>query len=300
VPIIFATLAFGAQGGLATMTVGFSLLLPRALMDSGHTDHALPEIAGVMVVGSLLIVVITQQRKDVETQTNLRESMRYFVRQVITSQEDERKRIAMELHDETAQDLLLACQRLDRLITREAQRLPEDVSSQLEILRSATVDTLTGLRRLTQHLRPRVFDDHGLVAAIEWLADSLQQEYGIAVRVDAGGSLPRQDADTQLILFRIAQEALHNAGRHSGATNVVVTLTYRNGRTTMAVSDNGRGFRPSEFAALAQRGKLGLLGMHERARLLGGGLEISSLPGRGTTITVRLLSDDLRRPAGPR
>jgi signal transduction histidine kinase len=295
-PVTYATLAYGARGGILTMSIGFAFLLPRAVMASGqHSDHALPEMAGVLVVGILLILVITQQRKDVEIQRATRESLRYFVRQVIRSQEDERRRIAMELHDETAQALLLTCQRLDRLVSSQGGRLPDDVASELIDLRSASVGTLTDLRRLTQHLRPRVFDDHGLVAALEWLTDSLLEDYGIVARVEVAGSLPEQTPEAQLLLFRIAQEALRNAGRHSGATHVTVSLRGRRGRTTMSVTDSGRGFsltRP--ISELAKDGKLGLLGMDERARLLGGSLDIRSLPGRGTTITVELPNDGPR------
>jgi signal transduction histidine kinase len=228
----------------------------------------------------------------VEIQRTMRESLRYFVRQVITSQEDERKRIAMELHDETAQALLLACQRLDRLVSGQGGRLPNEVTSELRDLRSAAVETLTDLRRLTQHLRPRVFDDHGLVAALEWLTDCLLDEYGIVAQVAVLGPLSEQTPEAQLLLFRIAQEALRNVGRHSGATEVEVSLHSRRGRTTVSVTDNGRGFsltRP--LSELAKSGKLGLLGMDERARLLGGSLEIRSLPDQGTTITVELPND---------
>jgi signal transduction histidine kinase len=142
---------------------------------------------------------------------------------------------------------------------------------------------------LTQHLRPRVFDDHGLVAALEWLTDGLLEDYGIVARVHVAAPLPQQTPEAQLLLFRIAQEALRNVGRHSGATQASVSLRGGRRQITMSVTDDGRGFsltRP--LSELAQTGKLGLLGMDERARLLGGSLEIRSLPGRGTTITVEL------------
>lgn len=288
-PVTYATLAFGVRGGVLAMAIGFAILLPRAVMASDHIDHALPETGGVLVVAGLLVLVITQQRRDVEIQRTMRESLRYFVRQIITSQEDERKRIAMELHDETAQALLLACQRLDRLVSRQGSRLPNEVTSELRDLRSAAVETLTDLRRFTQHLRPRVFDDHGLVAALEWLTDCLLDEYGIVAQVDVMGPLPEQTPEAQLLLFRIAQEALRNVGRHSGATKALVSLRGRRGRTRVSVTDNGRGFsltRP--LSELAKNGKLGLLGMDERARLLGGSLEIRALLGTGTTVTVEL------------
>ena len=289
IPVAYATFVFGARGGVATGAIALALLFPRAVMNSGETDHALPEMAGVTVVGGLLILAITQQIRGSETQERVRDGLRYFVRQVLTSQEDERKRIAMELHDETAQALLLSCQRLDRLVADEGFDLPSDVSSELQDLRADTVRTLNDLRRLTQHLRPRVFDDHGLVPALEWLADSLLDQYGIGARVQVMGALPERSPETELLLFRIAQEALHNVGRHSGATEAVVSLQGGRGRIMMTVADNGRGFRlTGSLSDLGRKGKLGLLGMDERARLVGGTLDIRSVPRGGTTITVEL------------
>jgi signal transduction histidine kinase len=292
-PVVYATFVFDGRGGTATAVIAFVVLLPRAVMDSDHIDHALPEMLGITVVGGLLVLVITQQIREAETQEKMRDSLRYFVRQVLTSQEDERKRIAMELHDETAQALLLTCQRLDRLVADEGFHLPSEVSSELQIVRTETVRTLTDLRRLTQHLRPRVFDDHGLVAALEWLADCLLEQYGIRARVHVVGALPEHSPETQLLLFRIAQEALRNVGRHSGATEAVVFLRGQPGRITMAVGDNGRGFRlTGSLSELGKKGKLGLLGMDERARLVGGTLEIRSMPSGGTTIRVELPCSD--------
>jgi signal transduction histidine kinase len=151
------------------------------------------------------------------------------------------------------------------------------------------VQTLTDLRRLTQNLRPRILDDHGLVPALDWLADLLQEQYGIEAQVRVAQPLPEEAAETQLLLFRIAQEALHNVGRHSGASQACLSLRSSGNRVIMVVRDNGRGFKlTGGLSELANRGKLGLLGMHERARLLGGSLEVETAPGKGTTIMVEL------------
>lgn len=298
VPVVYATFVFGGRGGVATGAVAFAVLFPRAAMGSDHTDHALTEMAGIMVAGGLLVLAVTQQIRQMETQERIRDGLRYFVRQVLTSQEDERKRIAMELHDDTAQALLLSCQRLDRLVADESFSLPSEVSVELQDMRAETVRTLNDLRRLTQHLRPRVFDDHGLVAALGWLADSLLDQWGIGARVQVVGDLPQLSPETELLLFRIAQEALRNVGRHSGATEAVVSLRGQRGRITMTVADNGRGFRLtgslSELSELGKKGKLGLLGMDERARLVGGALDIRTIPRGGTTITVDLPCGDPR------
>ena len=289
-PVMSAAFVFGGRAGLLTLAVSWALMFPRAVWDSAHTDHALPEVGGIMVVGALLVLAITQQRREVQVQMRMREDLHYFVRQVLTAQEDERKRIARELHDETAQALLLTCQRLDGLTSQGGPRLPwRRLQGELQDLRAATVQTLADLRRLTQNLRPRILDDHGLVPALDWLADVLQEQYGIEAQVRVAQPLPEEAAETQLLLFRIAQEALHNVGRHSGATRACLSLRSHGDRVRMVVQDNGRGFKlTGALSELANRGKLGLLGMHERARLLGGNLEVRTAPGKGTTIMVEL------------
>jgi len=289
-PVMSAAFVFGGRAGLVTLTVSGALMFPRAVWDSAHMDHALPEVGGIMVVGALLVLAITQQRREVQAQTRMREDLHYFVRQVLTAQEDERKRIARELHDETAQALLLTCQRLDVLTSQGRPRLPwRRLQGELQDLRTVTMQTLSDLRRLAQNLRPRILDDHGLVPALEWLAEVLRDQYGIEAQVQVVEPLLEQAPETQLLLFRIAQEALHNVGRHSGATRACLSLRGYGDRVRMVVEDNGRGFRlTGGLSELANRGKLGLLGMHERARLLGGSLEVQTAPGKGTTIRVEL------------
>ena len=288
-PVMAAAFVYGGRVGLLTLAVSLALMFPRAVWDSAHTDHALPEVGGIMVVGVLLVLAITQQRREVLAQTRMRDELHYFVRQVLTAQEDERKRIARELHDETAQALLLTCQRLDGLTAAGGRLDRRRLHRELDELRTVTVQTLSDLRRLTQNLRPRILDDHGLVPALHWLTDVLQEQYGVEAEVRVVEPLPEQAPETQLLLFRIAQEALRNVGRHSGASRAFLSLRGYGESVRMIVQDNGRGFRlTGGLSDLANRGKLGLLGMHERARLLGGSLEVQTEPGKGTTIMVEL------------
>lgn len=288
-PVMYATIVFGARGGTAALAAMAAVLTFRVIIDPTATDHSIPEVSGVTVVAGLLVLAITQQRAEIESNLRLRDNLRYFVRQVLTAQEDERKRIALELHDETAQALLLTCQRLDSLVTEECHALSAEVTSRLGELRAGTVQTLSDLRRLTQNLRPRVLDDHGLPAAIEWLGGNLHEQYGIQTRVLAQADLPEHSPETRLLLFRIAQEALHNVGRHSGASEATVSLVAEGPRIRMTIEDNGRGFRlPSDLDDLTNRGKLGVMGMYERARLLGGTLDVRSSPGRGTSIIAEM------------
>ncbi|KPK48191.1 MAG: hypothetical protein AMJ77_00680 [Dehalococcoidia bacterium SM23_28_2] len=234
--------------------------------------------------------------RDITEQKRLQENLNFYLQQVTRAQEHERQRIAQELHDETAQSLLLMAQRLDSLALIASRWRHKEVAGELKEVRGTAVEALMELRRLAQDLRPRILDDMGLVPALEWLADDLTQQYGIEARVEVNGSLPKLSEEAQLLLFRIAQEALRNVGKHSGASEAALSLKARDYGIEMKVADNGHGFKlPGGVGDLAATGKLGLLGMHERARLLGGALDIRSEPGRGTTVVVELQVSPLNR-----
>ncbi|UCH86156.1 MAG: PAS domain S-box protein [Dehalococcoidia bacterium] len=227
--------------------------------------------------------------RDITEQAHMQENLDFYLQQVTRAQEHERQRIAQELHDETAQSLMLMAQRLDSLASSANKRRNKDVTAELQEVRGTTIEALMELRRLAQDLRPRILDDMGLVPALEWLADDLTQQDGIEARVEVDGTVPRMSEEGQLLLFRIAQEALRNVGKHSGASEATLSLRVDDDRLEMRVVDNGHGFTlPKAVGDLAATGKLGLLGMHERARLLGGTLDIRSERHGGTTVVVEL------------
>jgi two-component system sensor histidine kinase DegS len=212
--------------------------------------------------------------------------MRFYVSQITRAQEDERKRIARELHDETAQALLTLSRRLDGLLTA-SERWPKRMTQRLEALRQLTDSILEGVRRFSQDLRPPMLDDLGLVPTLEGLTSDLMAQDGIHAEMSVLGNQRRLSPEEELALFRIAQEALNNVKRHSQASQVVTTVEFSDDRVKLTISDKGKGFElPDRMGDLAERGKLGLLGMHERARLLGGTLTVHSKPGEGTTVVV--------------
>jgi PAS domain S-box-containing protein len=226
--------------------------------------------------------------RDITERAQMQDNLDFYLQQVTRAQEHERQRIAQELHDETAQSLMFIAQRLDRMASTAGGSHHKDGASELQEVRETVVEALMELRRLAQDLRPRILDDMGLVPALEWLADDLPQQYGIDAHVEVDGTLPRFSEEAQLLLFRIAQEALRNVGKHSGATRATVSVRAHD-QLEMTIADNGYGFElPKAVGDLAATGKLGLLGMHERARLLGGTLNIHSEPGKGTTVVVEV------------
>jgi signal transduction histidine kinase len=222
----------------------------------------------------------------------LYENMRFYARRITQAQEDERKRIARELHDDTIQMLIVISRRLGVLAS-----LPEPLSEtalrHLQSLQDLVGDTLKGVRRYVQDLRPPTLDHLGLVATLEGLTDDLKEKDGIDTRVDVVGKARRLMPEEELVLFRIAQETLSNVRRHSRASQVTVRMEFCPERVRMVVEDNGQGFNaPERIGDLVSTGRLGLIGMSERAHLLGGTLQVDSEVGMGTSVIVDV-------PVGP-
>ena len=228
---------------------------------------------------------------DVTERRRMRDTLNYYVRQVLTAQEEERKRIARELHDDTAQSLFLLLQKIEGMTYGTSKRRSNSAMKELEELRSVALQTLGNVRRLTRDLRPQILDDLGLVAALEWLAEDMERQSGIKTTVEVLGTQRPLTPEAQLLLFRITQEALSNVRRHSAASAASAVLEFVDGKVKVSVEDNGRGFSvPASLSDLAGKGKLGILGMSERARLLGGGIAIYAEPGSGTRVTAELVA----------
>jgi len=230
------------------------------------------------------IIGAIETLQDITSAKQLQENTRFYVEQITRAQEDERKRIARELHDETSPPLLLLIQQLDT-ITSSTKRLSKSRAEALENLRKKAVEALEGLRRCAQDLRPRILDDLGLIAALEWMAEDLEKNYSIDTKVEVTGIERSLPDEVQVLLFRIAQEAISNIRRHAKASKAEVRLESGRDSIKMTITDNGTGFKPPAQAnELARSGRLGIVGMSERARLLGGNLTIKSKTGKGTKV----------------
>jgi PAS domain S-box-containing protein len=222
--------------------------------------------------------------RDITEEKKTQDNLRFYVQKVNQAQEAERKRIARELHDVTAQALVTIVRNLDDLASGHSRFSVKEIQEQVR-------DILREIRRFSQQLRPSVLDDLGLLPAVKWLAANLTKNYGIPVEVTVNGQSHQLPPDTELTLFRIVQEALNNVQKHSGASKVLVALEFTDHTTKVTVSDDGRGFKiPERIGDLAKSDRLGLVGMQERAQLLGGNLTIDSEPGKGTRLTVEMPS----------
>jgi len=225
--------------------------------------------------------------RDITEERKLQDNLQFYLRQVLQAQEEERKRLARELHDDTSQQILLLTHGVDNIASKADHYLPKELRNELEKLYELSKQTYQGIKRYAQALRPGILDDLGLVPAIKWLAQELNNLAGIEVQVRIG-AIPSLAQETQLVLFRIVQEALNNIHRHSGASEASIMVECQGAEIRVTINDNGRGFKlPRQLSEFAGQGKLGLTGMEERVQLIGGELEVSSQEGKGTTIIVK-------------
>jgi PAS domain S-box-containing protein len=223
--------------------------------------------------------------RDVTLQYEREQGLEGYTRHAIAAREEERQRMARELHDGPLQSLVLLSRKLDALAENgRDDRALEDAGEIID-------ETAAELRRLSRALRPPILDDLGLVAALRSEASAFERRSGIDATFQVDGQARPLLQDTDLLLLRVAQESLHNVERHSGAASVHVSLTYEVESAALVVADDGHGMEAVPRATtLLARGKLGLLGIQERVRLAHGTLDIGECPGGGTRVSVRVPS----------
>jgi len=226
--------------------------------------------------------------RDITEQKRMQQNLRFYLHQITRAQEEERKRIAREIHDESVQSLASLAYKIEALATRKG-RLPKGTVQYLEGLCAETKGIMNGLRRFSHELRPGVLDQVGLGSALELLAEELSSEQNISTSFEISGPERRLKPEVELALFRIAQGALSNVRRHSGAKKAELKLLFTYLKVRLTISDNGRGFQlPEVLGDLATEGKLGLLGMQERTRLFNGKFSVKSVVGKGTKVAVEV------------
>jgi len=207
-----------------------------------------------------------------------------YVKRIIAAQEDERKRIARELHDDASQALTSLRVGLKTLTDICAD--PE-LHRRVTDLQTIAAQTMQGIHDLALQLRPSVLDDLGLVAALERHLSDCRRRYGLTIDFAVHGlSDMRLSPAIETALYRIVQEALTNIGRHAQAHTVSVLLEHRDGKVVAVVEDDGVGFDPGAADSAGRR--LGLFGMQERAALLSGKFTLESAPARGTSLFVEV------------
>jgi len=226
--------------------------------------------------------------RNVTRERRMQDNLRHYVQQITRIQEEERNRIARDLHDETAQALYALTRQLDNFI-RSSPNLAAETSAFLKGLVEQTKTISQEVRRFSQDLRPPLLDDLGLLSTIRWLTGDMEHRTHIIVKLTVSGVERRLAPHVELAIFRIIQEALRNVEKHASATRVDVSIEFAEGKINISITDNGKGFKlAGDVGDLPRDGRLGLMGMKERVNLLGGELTITSEPSQGTRVLIQL------------
>jgi signal transduction histidine kinase len=236
-----------------------------------------------------LTALLREHRSLIDQLQQGQDHFRQHARAVWRVQEDERRRIAHELHDGVGHNITA----LIHLISEALTALPQGAGTQaarsgLERAHAIAESTLQDTRSLSRLLRPQILDDLGLEQALRWLARTFTETHKLDVLLVLEGAVGELDGDRSTLVFRVAQEALANVARHAQATQVEVALDCRGAYASLDVRDNGRGGDPA--AALARSGtsaSSGLGGMRDRVRLFGGSLRVESTPGAGFGVAAK-------------
>ena len=219
--------------------------------------------------------------------------LRQYLAAITRSQEEERKRIARDLHDDTVQSLIAIGQRIE-LARETVVEDPQGTIEQLRDLRKMITCTIQSVRQFSRDLRPTALEDLGLVAALQYLVNELAQQDTLQVSLEVEGTADNLPAEMEVTIYRIVQEALTNVRKHAQASHAQVQAQFLSRQVVITVQDDGIGFTvPEETNSLIDMGNFGLMGLKERAQLFGGQMLIASQPGEGTRVKV-VLPRDLR------
>lgn len=289
IPFLYGSIVFRWRGALFFWTLSFFVILPRIIFFSFHAD-ALARNIILSLVPLMIVGIIALELKWRERQRNILEQREQerelYISQIFKTQENERQRIAQELHDSAMQELLVIANRANGLASHRKSNSGETFIERAAWIRDAIIQVSEDLRRLSIDLRPSVLDTIGLLSGLRWLGNNLNQSSKIITKVIVNGHPKRLSPENESTVFRIVQEALRNIRRHSGATEAVVELTYNRKSLKVIVKDNGRGFSVNrEHGNFVAGGRLGLMGMQQRAKSINADFKINTELGKGTEIS---------------
>jgi signal transduction histidine kinase len=239
----------------------------------------------------------TQRELLIESQV-LQAQLRYLTHQILLAQEEERKQISRQLHDEIAQILTGINVHLATL-KETALIKPQELRKRIEKTRRLVVQSIDVVHRFARNLRPTLLDDLGLIPALRSFIKELAERKGPRISFTAYAGVEALDISRRTVLYRVTQEALTNVVRHARARNAVVQIIKISGAARLEIRDDGQSF-PAERLLASKTGRLGLLGMRERVEMVGGRFMIESAPGKGTVVCVEIPFDSAITPSRSR
>lgn len=304
--MLIAAIAFGLYGGIGQLFASPSIIFPSSFINSSifiqlfgfpiQVFRALMAlVAAVSIIHSLRAFEVENNSRiealraeQLAERRRLEDTRAELLHRTVKAQESERQRIARELHDETGQTLTalgLGLRGLTETITADRQRAVQ----QAKLLETVAVDGLNELQRLVSGLHPPQLDDLGLMAALRWYANQVTERFGLPVQISSQGPSVELPIEVRTVMFRIVQEAITNTIRHARAMKAWIRLDFTTTQICMEIEDNGTGFDVERaMSSSNSRPCWGLLGIKERAALIGGTCQILSNPEKGTLLIVCL------------
>lgn len=293
IPILYSTIVFSWRGAAITWIIAFSIVVYKVI-DFVSPAEVLLVSALFLFLPLLVAMVFTievnwrkkQREMLVERETEREVMRRASMLNMIEAQENERKYIAHNLHDDIIQNLLTISNRTEMLLS---DNNTNDSKKYLEWMNSIILETVDDLKRLCAHLRPSALDRLGFVPALRVLIDRMYKECGIEVRLLVNGEERKLPANIEINFFRVMQEALNNVRRHSKATMTILRVHFNHDSFKVVIEDNGQGFDKSRIKEIINsENKLGLAGMRWRMESIGGLLHIDSKSGENTVIMAEI------------
>ena len=279
------------RGFVVTWLAAFLIHLPRTIRFSLSTESLVHNLGFWFLplsIGALITLErywrATQRRIEQERQ----QEREVYIQKSLVAQEEERRRIAKELHDETIQELVALAYVADAMF-KASLKVDGTLSATASSIKDMSLHVMQELRRISSDLRPSTLDHLGLVPSLRTLAERSSAEAGIPTHLTVEGVPQRLDKQAETAIFRIVQEGLNNVRKHSGATEAWVSLDFGPDMLRLTIGDNGQGFNSRiRRGKLASEGHLGLLGIRERATALGGSLQIQSRRPTGTKLNLKI------------
>jgi len=285
---------FGLRGAIFTIVLTWLFIIPKFFLWSSlpYDNVIMARVVVISVVSLAVGYLVSRERTARLNLQVLNEKMKEIIHEkdrffklASEAQENERRRISRDLHDDSLQLLAAVIHQLDGAINAES---PEKANAQMIRAKETITQTTDAIRRYCEALRPMLLDTLGLLPSVEWIGRELEQSSGIKVSFDTEGEVHLVREDDRIHIFRVMQEAFHNIEKHSKATAVRVRWKFSDHDLEISVTDNGIGMW--NFGPTPAR-SLGIQGMHERMELVGGKLEIESQPGFGTKVTLQIPFD---------
>lgn len=298
IPLIYTILVLGWRQTIFVWLLSMIIIFPRLVYYAFNLNALLSNVlflsAPLMLI--LLILIVWQWiQREKKTQSEKEAERQNYLSLVFKAHEEERKQIAQMLHDETIQTLLAISNRLQSVLNSESDKLSPVLLQQLDYFAKSVSTVSKDLRRLSIDLRPSILDDLGLIDALKWSLNKLDSNT-VKSSLIINGEPIKLSSSEDLIIFRFVQEAINNIIRHAESTEVIVNVIYDKNTICIKVQDNGKGFTcPDNLGELTANGKLGIMGMVEKASFLGGKFNLDTQPGKGTTVSFEFKLKDINK-----